>query len=184
MGIGGMQPQRVEYAMQNRTRFTVGTGAQLIPPTRIGAVSCPAPFSPSLLRCRVLVVEDSEGSQLLLAVMIRKISTLELAGYAPSAREAIALFPKVQPNLLILNWNLRDGDDLGVLRLAKHARPACTVVVFSPSNSPCERARCKAAGADHFVSKETPQKLALLLKLAGENFRAALRPPTPNEANS
>ena len=165
--------------MQNIPRFTVGFAAQPSPPTREGAVSGGVPFSPSLPRCRVLVVEDSEGWQQLLAVMIRKVPTLELAGYAPSAPEAIALFPQVQPDLLILDWHLRDGDGLGVLRLAKRARPACTVVVFTVSDSPRERARCVAGGADHFVSKETPQNLALLLELAGENFRAALRPPAP-----
>jgi DNA-binding NarL/FixJ family response regulator len=169
--------------MQNIPRFTVGFGAQQIPTTREGALSGGVPFSPSRLRCRVLVVEDSEGWQQLLSMMIRKVPTLELAGCAPSAREAIALFPNVQPDLLILDWHLADGDGLGVLRLAKHARPACTVVVFTVSNSPRERARCVAGGADHFVSKETPQKLALLLELAGENFRAALLPPAPTQHN-
>ncbi|WP_414660693.1 response regulator [Horticoccus sp. 23ND18S-11] len=167
--------------MQNRTLFTVGFGAQPIPPTRDGPVSRGEPFSPSLLRCRVLVVEDSEDWQELLAVMIRKVPALELAGYAPSAREAMALFPRVQPDLLILDWHLRDGDGLAVLRLAKRARPACTAVVFTLSNSPRERARCVAGGANHLVSKETPQKLALLLELAGENFRAALCPPAPTQ---
>ena len=169
--------------MQNRTQFTVGFGAPPIPPTRDGADSDGMPFSPSPLRCRILVVEDSEGWQELLAVMIRKVPELELAGCAPSAREAMSLFSQVQPDLLILDWRLRDGDVLAVLRLAQRARPACTVVVFTKSISARERARCVAGGADHFVSKEEPQKLALLLELAGENFRAALRPSASNQPN-
>jgi DNA-binding NarL/FixJ family response regulator len=141
------------------------------------------PFSPCPPRRRILVVEDSEDWQNLLAMMIRKVPPLEYAGSAPSAQEAIALFSQVQPDLLILDWHLRDGDGLAVLQLAKRARPACTVVIFTMSNSPRERARCVACGADHFVSKETPQKLALLLELAAENSRAALRPPAPTQPN-
>jgi len=127
------------------------------------------------------VVEDSEDWRELLAVMIRKVPELELAGCAPSAREAIALFSEVKPEFLILDWHLRDGAGLAVLRLAKRARPACTVVVLTISNSARERARCAADGANHFVSKDEPQKLALLLELAGANFRAALRPPAPTQ---
>lgn len=126
------------------------------------------PFSPPLLRRRVLVVEDSEDWQELLATMIHKVPALELSGSVRSAQEAIALFPQVQPDLLILDWHLHDGDGLAVLRLAKRAYPACTVVVFTMSNSPRERARCLAGGADHFVSKaESPQKLALILESGG-----------------
>lgn len=138
------------------------------------------PFFPCHLFRRVLVVEDSEDWQELLTVMIRKFPALELAGCVPSAQEAMALFPQVQPDLLILDWHLRDGDGLAVLRLAKRARPACTVVVFTMSNSPRDRARCVARGADHFVSKsEMPQKLPLLLQSVAESFRAPLHPPGP-----
>ena len=161
----------------------MGFGGQPIPRTRTGAVSCGMPSSPSLVRCRVLVVEDSEDWQELLALMVRKVPALELAGFAPSAREAIALLSQVQPDLLILDWHLRDGDGHAVLQLAKRTRRACTVVVFTMNNSPRERARCAASGADHFVSKEKPQNLALLLEWAGQNFRADLRPPAPTQPN-
>lgn len=81
------------------------------------------------LRC--LILEDQVMFAQLLSTVLRPIRELEIAGLARTCREGIQLCRQLQPDLLILDLALPDGDGTLVARAAIQANPRCRVLVLS-----------------------------------------------------
>jgi DNA-binding NarL/FixJ family response regulator len=114
-------------------------------------------------------VEDSVSLRRALIHEFKQISGLEIVGEADSVAEANVAVREVRPDVLILDFHLRDGNALHVLQTLQNDAhcPLSIVITNDPLNT--HREACLAAGATRFLDKslDFAGLLALLAKLAG-----------------
>lgn len=116
---------------------------------------------------KLLIVEDSTPIAERLCQALASIPglTLALAGGCTTAGEQLQEW---QPQLVILDIGLSDGDGLELLRRIKRETPAIRVLMFS--NHADFRAHCLREGADAFFDKavDFPALIASVRILAGD----------------
>lgn len=102
---------------------------------------------------RVLLVEDSLPVRRRIRGLIEELSPVDIVGEAGTVAAALALFREHQPDAVVLDLNLADGDGIAVLTEIKRARRACVVIVQTNFVIPECREFCLKLGADHFFDK-------------------------------
>jgi len=127
---------------------------------------------------RVYLVEDSPILTKLLVGLIEADSGALVVGQADNARAAIAEIRSLNPDLVVLDLHLREGNGVDVIRALRTADPAssATLVVLTNHSGLPYRKAAREAGADHFFDKSTeiPLMLSLIRSLLG-----ATRPDKP-----
>ncbi|HEU0202106.1 MAG TPA: two-component system response regulator NarL [Burkholderiaceae bacterium] len=138
----------------------------------------------------VLVVDDHplfrKGVSQLLAMMPDIDATLE----AGNGAEALALARQADPDLILLDLNLKGENGLDVLRALKEDDPARRVVMLTVSDAPDDLVAAIRAGADGYLLKDMePEDLLARLREAlsgslvlGEALAAQLTLALRNEA--
>lgn len=100
--------------------------------------------------CRILVVDDDPD-------ILRVLKdNLELDGYevclASTGREALGLFEKCGPSVIILDLSLPDIDSIQVCRLIK-SMSSVPIIMFTARDRRIDRALGLEAGADGYLVK-------------------------------
>jgi DNA-binding NarL/FixJ family response regulator len=117
---------------------------------------------------RVYIAEDRVSLRRALIHEFKQITNLEVVGETDSVLEANVAVRDIKPDVLILDFHLRDGNAPQILQaLQDNAhRPLSIVITNDPLNT--FREACLAAGATHFLDKslDFAYLLALLTKLA------------------
>ncbi|HWK09613.1 MAG TPA: response regulator, partial [Vicinamibacterales bacterium] len=121
---------------------------------------------------RILLVEDKDS----LRTMLRL--ALESQGYAVvEARdqaEAIRELREADPDLILSDFRLPEGDGLGVLRAAKELDPEIPVIVMTAYGSIQDAVEAMKQGALDFLAKPVdPDHLLLLVSRALQQRRIA-----------
>ncbi len=99
---------------------------------------------------RLLIIEGSAEVRQRVCQLLTTIPNVEiqtetsLAGGRKWVRQQ-------QPDIIVLDAELSDGQGIEFLRTVKHEHPATQVFVFT--NSVFLRKKCRAAGADRFFDK-------------------------------
>jgi len=106
-------------------------------------------------RLKVLIVDDSRALQNRLAEMLRSVSGLNLIGQAHSVAEARDTITKLQPDVVVLDLQLGDGNGIELLRETKRNYPFIRFIVFTNQCELQYRRRCAELGADYFLCKST-----------------------------
>jgi DNA-binding NarL/FixJ family response regulator len=101
----------------------------------------------------VYLVEDAPVIRERLRDMIMELDHNTEVYEATTALEAIAGIVEKQPELVVLDLKLEQGNGLDVLRVVKEKRPASRVVVFTNQASQPYRKKCMAMGATDFFDK-------------------------------
>ncbi|KQW37657.1 response regulator transcription factor [Rhizobacter sp. Root404] len=105
---------------------------------------------------RIVIVDDSLSVQKSLARLLGSVAGLEVVGCARDVIDAVNLIDAAQPDVVVLDVNLLDGDKgIDVLRYVKRQRPRIAVVALSDFPSPKLRQSYLDAGADAFYGKST-----------------------------
>lgn len=114
----------------------------------------------------ILVVEDDKYIHNFITMSLKK----EGYGYvtAKSVAEAVSLFYANQPDLILLDLGLPDGDGMEVIKTVRE-RSAIPVIVVSARQEEKEKIRALDLGADDYVTK--PFYMGELMA----RIRAALR---------
>lgn len=99
---------------------------------------------------KLLIVEDSSLVSLRLQRAFGKVPALETE-VADRLELALARFRALQPELVILDIELPDGNGIDLLQTIKRERPSTRVLMFS--NHDFLRQHCKTRGADDFFDK-------------------------------
>ncbi len=120
---------------------------------------------------RVYLVEDSPILTKLLVGLIEADSGALVVGQADNARVAIAEIRSLDPDVVVLDLHLREGNGVDVIRALRSddtAGSATLVVLTNHSGLPYRKA-AREAGADHFFDKSTeiPLMLSLIRSLLG-----------------
>ncbi|MBI2169246.1 MAG: response regulator transcription factor [Actinobacteria bacterium] len=107
-------------------------------------------------RIRIAVVEDEPLARAALADLIQHHPDVGLAGQAGSVAEALELVERAQPDVVLCDLFLPDGDACGLtLRLRRLPNPP-EVVVATLFATPSAAAACISAGARLCLQKEAP----------------------------
>ena len=108
---------------------------------------------------RVLIVDDAGALRERLAEMLSQVSGLDIAGEAANVAEALSAIRELQPDLVILDLQLPDGNGLQVLWEAKQNYANMKVIILTNQPEAQYKQRCAALGADFFLCKSTDSDL-------------------------
>ena len=115
----------------------------------------------------VLIVEDDLALQQMLAWELEDLGyQVTATGNCQSGR---TLFEARSFDLVLLDYNLPDGDGVNLLDELRRNRPGLPVIVFSGAGCQETPERALRSGATHFVVK--PASTALLDRLFKEVLR-------------
>ncbi|HEV6964792.1 CHASE domain-containing protein [Roseateles sp.] len=176
-GIGLVISQRLAEMMGGslRAEASSGPGARFVLrlPAAGGAVTPvaePAPQEPAALRPtahrRLLYVEDNPLNVEVMRGILDQRPGLELE-VATTAAAGLQALRRQPPALLLLDWQLPDGDGLTLLaRLREMGGTPPPVIVVSANAQPEQMALAQTAGAQHYLTK--PLDVRELLSLIDE----------------
>lgn len=111
-----------------------------------------------VVRLKVAVIEDSPLFLQMIGALLGDLDQVQVVGDAADEQSAIELLQRRQPDLTILDLELKTGSGFGVLKAISRdpehfGRPR--TVVFSHHNQTEVRQRCLALGAERFFDKGT-----------------------------
>ena len=112
----------------------------------------PAPSAPR--RARVLVVDDHPIFREGLAELIQRQPNLTCCAQAGHAREVLSAVQQAQPDLLLLDLRLGDGDGLDLLPELMEHFPKLPVLLLSQGDEQLYAERALRAGARGYIMKE------------------------------
>lgn len=117
---------------------------------------------------RILLADDQQSLSIALRLMLEDTHGMCLVGAARDAEALLAEIDALQPDLILLDWEL-PGFQADVLATVRAHAPAVRVIALS--SWPEALPDALAAGADAFVSKGDPPER--LLDAIMRFFRAA-----------
>jgi DNA-binding NarL/FixJ family response regulator len=114
-------------------------------------------------RLRVFVVEDSAIIRKRIMDNLLALGHFDVVGFAESEDEAIEGIENLQPDVIITDIRLKQGNGIEVVRQvrADDLAPRPRIFVLTNYNYPEYRAQCSAAGADAFFDKSAEYDLLL-----------------------
>ncbi len=80
---------------------------------------------------------------------------IEVVGEAESGSEAVTLAQALQPDVMLLDIRMKDGDGLQSLPQIKAVSPHTSVIILTTYANPAYLARAISGGAAGYLSKET-----------------------------
>ncbi len=119
---------------------------------------------------KILVVDDSALLRERLISMISDLPGVTAIGQAQDAPEALNSVQKLNPDVVILDIRLSDGNGIEVLQKMKKDNSAAVTIMFTHYPYPQYRKKCQEAGADFFFDKSTEfHKITDVLKQIQES---------------
>jgi DNA-binding NarL/FixJ family response regulator len=124
-------------------------------------------------RSRILIVDDHPLVREGLAVRIAAQPDLEICGESATAAEALALIQEQQPDLVIVDILLADGNGIDLIKDIRVRHPQVKLLVITAFDESLYGERAIRAGAHGFVNKQTLQSTvidAVRTVLSGKRF--------------
>lgn len=103
---------------------------------------------------RVLLVDDHRSFTDALTVVLNQASDLRVVGTATSAREAVALVSRVQPDVILMDYHLPDQNGAEATARIKQISPTTKVVMLTASHEDEVLLSSIEAGASGYLNKE------------------------------
>jgi two-component system invasion response regulator UvrY len=131
-------------------------------------------------RVRVLVVDDSAEARRAIGDAVALVSGFELAGSVASGDEALAVLPRIDPDLVLLDVRMTGLDGLETSRLIRESGHRAAVVLvsaFRRSELPDQADSCGAVAILH-KAEVCPRRLSTLW----QRLRADHDEPTADNA--
>lgn len=112
------------------------------------------PYRTHKKRSRVLIVDDHPAVREALALRISRQPDLEVGGEAADMAEAIHLFAKNQPDILVVDISLRSGSGLDLIKRIRDRDANVRVLVWSMHSESQYARRALQAGALGYINKD------------------------------
>ncbi|MEN3325154.1 response regulator [Mariniflexile soesokkakense] len=109
------------------------------------------PLSQMVRRIKILLVEDDFEIGKWLKKCILEIKNIKSLCWETSLKQGSIAFYRYNPDIIILDLKLPDGNGINLLKEIKRHKVQCKVYVFSVNNE-C-RKTCLRLGADAFFDK-------------------------------
>jgi DNA-binding NarL/FixJ family response regulator len=110
---------------------------------------------------KVLIVDDHELVRRGLFEMIEREPDLAPCGEAADAPSALSRMREVEPDVVLADITLREGDGLELIKQIRASHPRVRVLVISMHDENLYAERAIRAGAMGFVSKNEPARRIL-----------------------
>ena len=113
----------------------------------------------------LFIVEDSVHIQNRLRAFVEELPDVHVVGIASEVNNAYRAIVAVNPDVLILDLQLGDGNGLTLLKSIKQNKPNIKVVVLTNHATEANRLHALRAGADNFLDKSTDfEQIACILR--------------------
>src|SRR5271170_4475045 len=113
------------------------------------------------MKSKIMVVDDTEGIRDLVGTFLQR------AGHEPvpksTAAELIGSFSGEQPDVVLLDLALPDGDGMDLLPKTKKNWPETEVIILTGSGTDEKVMEANKLGAYYFLAKPFDPKILLLL---------------------
>ena len=124
-------------------------------PAAKSAVAKPAPSAPApKAKTRVFVADDHPFIRVGLTHLINKEADMTVCGEAETIAAVRSGLEKSQPDVLLTDLCLGDGDGLELIKSLKAQFPKLPILVLSQQEEPLFAERTLRAGASGFIMKE------------------------------
>lgn len=128
---------------------------------------------------RVLLVEDNELFRLAFSLVVEELPEIELVAQTALAGEGVTSTRRHQPDVVLLDRQLPDGDSINAIELLHQACPTCRVLVLTGGADDEIVARAIEAGAAGLTLKgEQMDRLVTTI----QRVAAGVRVFPPNRA--
>ncbi|ENM5824696.1 DNA-binding response regulator [Vibrio metoecus] len=125
------------------------------------------------MSCRVLLVDDHPLMRRGINQLLSFEAEFEVVAEASNGAEAIALAHDLQPDLILLDLNMKGMSGLDTLTALRTDECDALVVILTVSDSAADIEALVKAGADGYLLKDTePDQLVSLLKQAMQGEKA------------
>lgn len=84
---------------------------------------------------------------------LEKITGVQVVGESSGSEETTAMILNRKPDVAILNFSLRDGRGIDVLRHIKRLMIPPTIIIVTDDPTRDDQTACSLAGADFFLEK-------------------------------
>ncbi|MBI1259426.1 MAG: response regulator [Chloroflexi bacterium] len=115
---------------------------------------------------RVVIVDDHGIVRQGLRALLTRPG-IEVIGEADGGMAAVELAKSVQPDVMLLDIRMKDGDGLQALPQIKMVSPCTSVIILTTYANPGYLARAIGGGASGYLSKETdPEQIVRAVRAA------------------
>lgn len=104
-------------------------------------------------KIRFVVADDERHIRSLMMAMITSIG-YEAVGWAENGEQAIELYRKMRPDVLLLDINMPLKSGIDVLHEVISLDPAAVVIMLTSINSLDVVSQCLSSGAKHYILKD------------------------------
>jgi two-component system chemotaxis response regulator CheB len=127
-------------------------------------------------KVRVLVVEDAAVVRRVLTEALQESGQIEVVGAAVNGRHAVELYPRLLPELVVLDLEMPEMDGLQTMAALRALAPALPIIMFSALTQQGAAATMQALfrGANDYVAK--PSGTTGGMTVLRERLRAELIP--------
>lgn len=109
---------------------------------------------PDQARVKILIVDDHPAVREALAGRIAQYDDLEICGEAEDIAEALQLAAEQNPDIIITDITLKEGDGIGLIKRLKARDARARILVWSMHSENLYAERALRAGALGYISKE------------------------------
>ncbi|MCR9422128.1 response regulator [Vibrio sp. RM-69-4] len=126
-----------------------------------------------MTRCRVMLVDDHPLMRRGINQLLSFEDDFEVVAEACNGSEAIALAHDIEPDLILLDLNMKGMSGLDTLAALRADESTATIVILTVSDSALDIEAMVKAGADGYLLKDTePDELVELLRQAATGVKA------------
>lgn len=126
-----------------------------------------------LTKCRVMLVDDHPLMRRGINQLLSLEDEFKVVAEASNGTEAIALAHEVEPDMILLDLNMKGMSGLDTLKALRTDGSSATIVILTVSDSAADIEAIVRAGADGYLLKDTePDQLVELLKDAVHGNKA------------
>jgi DNA-binding NarL/FixJ family response regulator len=110
---------------------------------------------------KILLVDDHEVLRQGMRLLIERQHDLQVCGEAADEVSALRQFRNTDPDLLIVDLSLKEGDGIELIKRIKLIDPNACMLVYSMHDERVYGERALRAGAKGYVSKQQPVRAVL-----------------------
>ena len=123
--------------------------------------------------CKVMLVDDHPLMRRGISQLLSFEDEFEVIAEASNGAEAVALAHEEEPDLILLDLNMKGMSGLDTLKALRTDGSSANIVILTVSDSPADIEAIVKAGADGYLLKDTePDELIELLKQAHHGDKA------------
>ncbi len=125
----------------------------------------------------ILIVDDEAHIRKFVGLILRQLGVTQLHE-ARNGTDAIAIFERERPAIVLLDVNMPITDGLETLKKLRAIDPACMIVMLTSLTTRHTVESALEAGANNYLRKDTPkEEIAKALQAAIDD--CVTPPPTP-----